>query len=171
MCEKRYVVACDSMKQRTRRQGRGEQIKKGRKQMRKPLLTILLVATIVVPGLVLAGTSTAFCATADSKGPIKIGLLSTLSGNLAAIQPWWEPAVHMVIDSTNASGGLLGRQVQLITKDDQGDPSMVAQRLTELKGEGVVIILGPFWGANGKPTQQWAATNNIPVVSFADPEL
>jgi branched-chain amino acid transport system substrate-binding protein len=76
----------------------------------------------------------------------------------------------MVVNNVNASGGLLGRRVQLILKDDQGDPSLVAQRLTELKSEGVVAILGPFWGANGKPTQQWAETNNIPVISFADPQ-
>jgi branched-chain amino acid transport system substrate-binding protein len=138
--------------------------------MDRSFRTLILVAAIAVSVLVSGGFRTGLCAPADSKEPIKIGLLSSLSGNLAAIKPWWEPTVNMVVNNVNASGGLLGRRVQLILKDDQGDPSLVAQRLTELKSEGVVAILGPFWGANGKPTQQWAETNNIPVISFADPQ-
>jgi len=112
--------------------------------MDRSFRTLILVAAIAVSVLVSGGFRTGLCAPADSKEPIKIGLLSSLSGNLAAIRPWWEPTVNMVVNNVNASGGLLGRRVQLILKDDQGDPSLVAQRLTELKSEGVVAILGPF---------------------------
>jgi branched-chain amino acid transport system substrate-binding protein len=137
--------------------------------MRKSPLTVFLMIMMMVPVLVLSVYSESSSAATASKEKIKIGFLSSMSGVYAGIRPWWEWAVNMVIDNTNTSGGLLGRDVQLVLKDDQGDPSLVAQKLTDLKGEGCVLILGPFLGACGPPAQQWAGTNKIPLVTFSDP--
>jgi branched-chain amino acid transport system substrate-binding protein len=102
---------------------------------------------------------------------MKVGLISSLSGPFAMLTRYSIPNVQMTIEKVNASGGLLGKQVQIVTRDDQGDPSVVAQKLTELKGEGCSVILGPFMGANGRPAMQWAAANKVPLITYASPSL
>jgi branched-chain amino acid transport system substrate-binding protein len=74
----------------------------------------------------------------------------------------------MVIDKTNAAGGINGKQIVLVQRDDQGDASVVAQKMTELKGEGCAVILGPFLGGNGPPAIQWALSNKVPLITYSD---
>jgi branched-chain amino acid transport system substrate-binding protein len=96
--------------------------------------------------------------------PIKIGGLFVMSGGFASVLNYQLPAVQMVIDDVNKAGGIGGRQLQLITKDDQGDPSIVPQKLNELKAEGVSIILGPFLDTCGPAAAQWARANRFPII-------
>jgi ABC-type branched-subunit amino acid transport system substrate-binding protein len=102
---------------------------------------------------------------------IKIGIIHSLSGPFGMLTKYSMPVIQMAWDRVNAAGGLLGKQVQLVVRDDQGDPSAVAQKLTELKGEGCVAILGPFMGANGRPATQWAVANKMPLVTYASATL
>lgn len=128
--------------------------------------TAVIVASLFIPAVV----SRSFGAT-PSKETIKIGFLSSLSGPFAMLTRYSSPAVQMVFDKVNASGGMFGKQIQIITRDDQGDPSVVAQKLSELKGEGCIAIVGPFLGANGRPAIQWAAANNIPLITCSSPSI
>ncbi len=136
----------------------------------KSSFTVFVATVIMVSALALSAVL-ATPGAATSKEVLKIGLISSLSGPFAMLTRYSVPAVQMVIDKANASGGLLGKQLQLITRDDQGDPSVVAQKLTELKGEGCIAILGPFMGANGRPAVQWASANKVPLITYASPSL
>jgi ABC-type branched-subunit amino acid transport system substrate-binding protein len=136
----------------------------------KLLLTVFVVAVVMVSTLILWPVSPSFSATASGE-VMKIGLIHSLSGPFGMLTKYSMPVIQMEFDKLNASGGLLGKQVQLIVRDDQGDPSIVAQKLTELKGEGCVAILGPFMGANGRPATQWAAANKMPLVTYASATL
>ncbi len=118
--------------------------------MRKTVLVLLVLLSLT--GLLYAAE------------PIKVGGLFVMSGGFAAVLNYQLPAVQMVIEDINKAGGINGRQVQLITKDDQGDPSIVPQKLNELKAEGVALILGPFLDTCGPAAAQWAAANKIPVI-------
>jgi ABC-type branched-subunit amino acid transport system substrate-binding protein len=137
---------------------------------RKSSLTVFVAAAVFMSTLVLGGFSTSYGAT-DSDEVMKIGIIHSLSGPFGMLTKYSMPVIQMAWDRVNAAGGLLGKQVQLIVRDDQGDPSVVAQKLTELKGEGCVAILGPFMGANGRPATQWAASNNMPLVTYASATL
>jgi len=118
--------------------------------MRKATLVLLVLLTLT--GVVFAQT------------PIKIGGLFVMSGGFAAVLNYQLPAVQMVIDDVNKAGGINGHPVQLVLKDDQGDPSIVPQKMNELKAEGVSLILGPFLDTCGPAAAQWAAANKIPVI-------
>ena len=132
--------------------------------------TVFVAAVVMVSTLVLGSVSTSSGAPATGE-VMKIGLIHSLSGPFGMLTKYSIPAIQMAFDKVNESGGLLGKQVQLIIRDDQGDPSIVAQKLTELKGEGCVAILGPFMGANGRPATQWAAANKMTLVTYASATL
>ena len=81
------------------------------------------------------------------------------------------PGVQMAIDQANASGGLLGRQIQLIIRDDMADPSAVPQKADELKSAGVVGIVGAAMDSDNEAISVWAANNHMPIGNGTSADL
>jgi branched-chain amino acid transport system substrate-binding protein len=74
--------------------------------------------------------------------PIKIGVQSIFSGPIALLGTSSKGAVQMEIDRINASGGLLGRQIQPIYRDSKGQPQEAARVARELvNSDGCEILL------------------------------
>ena len=93
----------------------------------------------------LAGTAGAlampFVARAQAN-PIKIGVQSIFSGPIALLGTSSKGAIQMEIDRINASGGLLGRQIQPIYRDSKGQPQEAARVARELVNtDGCEILL------------------------------
>lgn len=68
----------------------------------------------------------------SSSGPIKIGLVTQLSGGGALYGKLMQQGAQLAVDQANADGGILGRKVKLLAEDDQANPSesvKVTQRL------------------------------------------
>jgi branched-chain amino acid transport system substrate-binding protein len=63
---------------------------------------------------------------AQAKAPIKIGAFGPMSGNAAAQGQSIREAVEMVVNINNASGGVIGRPVEVIIGDDAGKPEEAA---------------------------------------------
>ena len=69
---------------------------------------------------------------AAAQQPIKVGVLYGLGG---AAAPYTKPAVtghEMAVDEINAAGGLLGRKVQLVIRDDQSKPDVGVREARDL---------------------------------------
>src|SRR5580658_271627 len=62
--------------------------------------------------------------------PYKIGSTQPLSGGAASIGKTALVGLQMAVDRINKSGGILGREVQLIAEDDESKPD-VGRRKTE----------------------------------------
>src|SRR3954452_18010019 len=92
-----------------------------------------------------AATLLAPAASAQSGEPIKIGYSMAMTGGLAGngqsallAQKIWE-------DDINAKGGLVGRQVKLISYDDQSNPSTVPRIYAKLLDiDKVDLIIGGY---------------------------
>lgn len=69
---------------------------------------------------------------AQAADPIKIGIGAQLTGGLAGNGKAMVAAMQIWAEETNAAGGLLGRQVQLIYYDDQSNPGVVPGIYTKL---------------------------------------
>lgn len=68
----------------------------------------------------------------SEEGNIKIGLVAQLSGGGALYGEQMEKGAQLAVDEINEAGGVLGRNLELIVQDDQGNPSesvKVTQRL------------------------------------------
>ncbi len=86
---------------------------------------------------------------AQAANPIKIGLLEDISGDLAAIGL---PKLHgsqLAVEEVNAAGGIIGRPVELIHLDPQGDNARYqefARRL--LQRDKVDVLIGGITSAS-----------------------
>ncbi|MEV6344311.1 ABC transporter substrate-binding protein [Actinoplanes sp. NPDC051851] len=71
-------------------------------------------------------------AVADGDGPVDVGTIYDLSGSLSAIGTPKSDAAKLAIEDINASGGVLGRQLNLIGYDAQSDNAKYTQYATAL---------------------------------------
>ena len=77
--------------------------------------------------------------------PIKIGSTLALTGGLAATAAVHKLVGEIYVEDLNRRGGLLGRKVEWILKDDQSRPD-VARTLYEqlVTVDKVDLLLGPY---------------------------
>jgi hypothetical protein len=89
-------------------------------------------------------TFTAAPALAQSD-PIRIGLSLSLTGPTSPAGKQVLTGLEIWRDDVNAKGGLLGRQVQLVHYDDQGNPSNAPGIYAKLIGvDKVDLLVGPY---------------------------
>ena len=76
--------------------------------------------------------------------PLKIGMATTLSGAIALFGVANQDGAQLAVDELNAAGGVLGRPVELIVRDDEAAPESGAQIARDLIIEDEVdVLLGP----------------------------
>ena len=73
---------------------------------------------------------------------LRVGLANPLSGPLAATGERNRLAAQLAIDTVNQAGGVLGRQVELVTADDGCEAERAAAAALELIKAGVVAVVG-----------------------------
>lgn len=92
-------------------------------------------------------------------GPIKIGEINSYSSMPQFTVPYrqgWQLAVEEI----NAAGGLLGRKVEVIARDDAGKPEEALRHAVELtSNEGVDVLAGGFLSNVGLALSDHAARN------------
>jgi branched-chain amino acid transport system substrate-binding protein len=96
-----------------------------------------LAATFVV------GMSPALAAAGDP--PIRIGSTLALTGPLAATALVHQLVGEIYVEQLNRRGGLLGRPVEWIVKDDQSKPELARTLYEQLiTVDKVDLLLGPY---------------------------
>src|SRR3954453_2506462 len=82
--------------------------------------------------------------TASAQNTIKIGELNSYKSQPAFLDPYkkgWE----MAIEEINAHGGVLGKKLEVVSRDDGANPGEAVRAAEELvTREGVVAIAGTF---------------------------
>ena len=88
-------------------------------------------------GLVLAGG-------AQAQGTLKIGEVNSYKAQPAFLEPY-KKGMELAVDEINASGGLLGRKVELVIRDDNANPGEAVRAAEELLSrEKVDVLMGGF---------------------------
>jgi len=90
---------------------------------------------------------------------IKIGHLTPLTGFLGALGEYSVMGIKIATDEINASGGVMGRQIEVISEDSVNPQvaSTKAQRMIER--DGVVVLMGEINSASALTISQVAARN------------
>ncbi|TVP53504.1 MAG: ABC transporter substrate-binding protein, partial [Halomonadaceae bacterium] len=90
--------------------------------------------------------STVFTITAvQAQGPIKVGILHSLSGTMAISETSLRDVALMTIEDINNQGGLLGRQLEAVVMDPASDwPRYAEQGRELLERENVDVIFGSW---------------------------
>ena len=98
---------------------------------------------------------------AFAQGPIKIGELNSYKSQPAFLDPYkkgWELAVEEI----NAKGGVLGRKIEVISRDDGANPGDAVRVANELVArEGVNIIAGTFLSHIGLAVTEFAGKEKV----------
>ncbi|MGH8739249.1 MAG: ABC transporter substrate-binding protein, partial [Burkholderiales bacterium] len=105
-------------------------------ELRAPLLALLLA---LAPACTQAQTQT---------GPVVVGAAVAQTGQLAELAAGYREALLLWQDEVNATGGLLGRRVELRLIDDRSE-AVTAERLYErlMREQRADLLIGPFGSA------------------------
>ena len=80
---------------------------------------------------------------ARASAPIRIGLLAPLSGPLTRVGETNRNCAALAVDEINASGGLLGRPLELRVEDTEMSTAVALEKARQLfMGDEVVMITG-----------------------------
>ena len=93
--------------------------------------------------LCLAVLTVATIAACGDPAPIRVGFIGGLSGRSADTGEASRNAVQLAVDEANRAGGIGGRRLELLVRDDADDPAVAAQAVRDLHAEKVVAIIGP----------------------------
>ena len=120
-----------------------------------------LMRKMVFGSMVLAGAMTAFAA--DN---IKIGLQGPLTGGSSPMGVSMRDGAKLAVTEINAKGGLLGRKIELIERDDEAKNERGVQIAQELiNKEKVVAALGYINSGVALASQRFYQEAKIPVMN------
>ncbi|MEO8837032.1 MAG: ABC transporter substrate-binding protein [Caldimonas sp.] len=98
---------------------------------------------------------------AHAQDTIKIGEINSYKAQPAFLEPYkkgWELAV----DEVNAAGGVMGRKLQVISRDDNANPGDAVRVAEELVArEGVSLIFGTFLSNIGLAVTDFAKQKKV----------
>ena len=90
-------------------------------------------------------------APADDKGPIKVGILHSLSGTMAISETSLKDVALMTIEEINEQGGVLGRKLEPVVVDPASNWPLFAEKARELiQKEQVAVTFGCWTSVSRK---------------------
>jgi branched-chain amino acid transport system substrate-binding protein len=114
---------------------------------------------------------------AAAKEPILIGYLPALTGPSSSTGVGINRGIQLAVQEINAAGGIDGRQIELITRDTQSDPTKAVNGAAELTGgQKVSVVFGPVNSGESLAVVPLLARTNTPQVhpcwvdSLTDPK-
>ncbi len=126
--------------------------------------TVRLFSVLLVALLLAACGGDGKGTEAGSAKPIRIGVLTSLTGNFT---PWGvqvRDGMQLAVNEVNQAGGVNGRKLELVEADDQSmgeEGSRAIERLIER--EGVVAVGGIISSDVGLATARIAEQNKVPL--------
>jgi len=105
--------------------------------MKVCLLCLLLLLTLPLPG----------CA---KKDPLIIGFIGSITGKNSDLGIAGRDATLLAAETINANGGINGRMIKVIVKDDMQTAEVAVKAVAELTQDKAVAIVGPMGSAIAK---------------------
>src|SRR5947208_1324040 len=111
---------------------------------------------------------------AYAQQPVRIGSTLALTGPLASAGNIQKVAIETFIDDVNGRGGLLGRKIEWVLKDDQSRPDLARTLYEQLATvDKVDLLMGPYGTASILSAMGVAQRYNKILIhnSFGTPRL
>ncbi len=101
-----------------------------------------------------------------SGGAIKIGHYGSMTGSEATFGVSTDNGIKLAVKERNAAGGVNGKQIQLITYDDQGKGQEAVTAVTRLiQQDGVVAVLGEVASSRSIAAGPVCQREGVPMIS------
>lgn len=128
---------------------------------------LLLVAALVLAAAA-AGIAVLLTLRPSAQEPIRIGFLGPLSGPFAAWGVNHRDGMILAIEEVNDRGGVLGRRLELVVRDDRNSPSEAVSAFRELvEVQRVVAVAGPVSSDIGLALSKEAERYRVPLFLLA----
>ena len=125
-------------------------------------LALALTASALATGTAATRTSNGF----GERAPVRIGVSGPFSGPSAPMGLSMREGIRIAAAEINAGGGLLGRRVELVERDDEASNELGAQIVREfVNRERVVAGLGIVNTGVALASQRHYQTARIPVIT------
>jgi branched-chain amino acid transport system substrate-binding protein len=112
-----------------------------------------------------------------AKEPIRVGYLPALTGPSSSTGVGINRGTELAVKEINAAGGIDGRQLELIVRDTQSEPTKAVNGAAELAhGEKVSVVFGPVNSGESLAVVPLLARANVPQIhpcwvdSLTDPK-
>jgi branched-chain amino acid transport system substrate-binding protein len=103
----------------------------------------------------------ALLASSSAFAQVKIGELNSYKVFPAFLEPY-KKGMELALEEINAAGGLLGRKLELVTRDDGGNPGDAVRVAEELiSREKVTVLMGTFASNVGLAVSNLAAQRKV----------
>ncbi|GGO61156.1 ABC transporter substrate-binding protein [Nonomuraea cavernae] len=123
-----------------------------------PSLACLLLAVTACGGGASGGSG--------AGDPIRVGLIVSLTGNYTPLGSEDKKAVELAVEQVNAQGGLHGRKIELVTRDDKTAPDQGIVAYNQIKGE-IDALIGPVFSNAALAIEPLAQRDKMPYLSLA----
>jgi branched-chain amino acid transport system substrate-binding protein len=90
---------------------------------------------------------------------IKIGHLTPLTGFLGALGAYAQLGMHLAVDEINAGGGVMGRQLDVMSEDSVNPATAATKAQRMLEQDGATVLMGEINSASALTIMQVAARN------------
>jgi urea transport system substrate-binding protein len=87
-----------------------------------------------------------------TRAPIRIGVLHSLTGTMAISEKSVVDAVTLAVEEINRSGGLLGRQIEMVVADGQSNNEIFAREAERLIATEKVDVVFGCWTSGSRKT-------------------
>ena len=109
-------------------------------KMGKMLLALIATTLLAVPAIA-----------ADT---LKVGVQAPITGSYANEGQGIENGVRLLAEQINAKGGVMGKQIEVITCDDQGTAMAAAICAKDLVNKGVSMVIGSYTSTCAQAAQK-----------------
>jgi branched-chain amino acid transport system substrate-binding protein len=127
------------------------------------VVAILSVVFFACPPRPESGTPASSTATT---GEILIGEYGSLTGSEASFGQETHNAIMMAVEEANATGGVNGRKIRILTEDDQSKAEEAANAVTKLITQNnVVAVLGEVASSSSLAAAPICQANKVPMIT------
>lgn len=119
-----------------------------------------LAGTVMVAAMGFLGALPALAQQGLGKDTVILGQSTALTGPGSALAGAFHEGAKLYFDRLNASGGINGRKVELVTLDDRGNSKTTAENTKKLLDQGVFALFGYY----GSPQ----VTASYPLIKDSD---
>ena len=102
---------------------------------------------------------------AASGDTIKVGVLGPMTGDVSVYGLAVINGATLYLKQVNEKGGINGKQLEIITMDEQGDPTQAVTCFTKMCDQGITALVGDVTTAPTLAVAAESADYNMPMVT------
>lgn len=126
------------------------------------------VRAVLFGALLLGGVAWLAGAAVAAEPPIKVGYVSSFTGPIAESSQRHLAAFRLAVDEANRTGGVLGRQIVIVVRDDKGAPADHARLARDLvSSEKVDLLIGAHHSGTALAVAEVAKETKTPTFIIA----